>query len=386
MLDFRKIYNRMNRMRSDIKLPTSLLFVSFKLKSHILSLISIIILCLSACIKQPLPPKQTILPKEDQNDRILYILNEGLYNANNATLTKYNMTQQVATTDFFEIKNNRKLGDTGNDIKQYGAKIYIVLTGSNTLDILSNNGISIKQISFVNGSVGRQPRSITFYENNAYVCSFDGTVAVIDTATLAISQYINVGRNPESIVSQNDKLYVTNSGGLDAPNYDSTVSVIDPISNTVIKTINIGINPGAICSDDYGDVYVVSRGDYGSIQSKLYVIEAASDVVKKVFDIEALGIAINKNIAYVHYYDYGNNTSSIAQLDVEKDSVLNTDYISGSNFNTLYAVAIDPITENIYCSDANGFVNLGKVLCFDNKGNKLFDFQTGLNPGSLLFH
>jgi len=373
-------------MRSDIKLPTSLLFVSFKLKSHILSLISIIILCIPACIKRPLPPKETVLPKEDQNDRILYILNEGLYNANNATLTQYNISQQVATTDFFEIKNNRKLGDTGNDIKQYGAKIYIVLTGSNTLDILSNNGISIKQISFVNGSVGRQPRSITFYENNAYVCSFDGTVAVIDTATLAISQYINVGRNPESIVSQNDKLYVTNSGGLDAPNYDSTVSVIDPISNTVIKTINIGINPGAICSDDYGDVYVVSRGDYGSIQSKLYVIEAASDVVKKVFDIEALGIAINKNIAYVHYYDYGNNTSSIAQLDVEKDSVLNTDYISGSNFNTLYAVAIDPITENIYCSDANGFVNLGKVLCFDNKGNKLFDFQTGLNPGSLLFH
>jgi len=46
-----------------------------------------------------------------------------------------------------------------------------------------------------NGS-SRQPRHIAFYENKAYVCSFDGTVARIDTTSLQIEKFL---KKPEEI-------------------------------------------------------------------------------------------------------------------------------------------------------------------------------------------
>ena len=61
----------------------------------------------------------------------------------------------------------------------------------------------------------REPRYIAFHKEKAYVCSYDGTVARIDTASLAIDAMTTVGRNPDGICVQDDKLYVSNSGGLD---------------------------------------------------------------------------------------------------------------------------------------------------------------------------
>ena len=79
-----------------------------------------------------------------------------------------------------------------------------------------------------NGS-SRQPRAITFDSGKAYVCSYDGTVARIDTASLEIDGVAEVGRNPEDLCVQDGKLYVSNSGGLDwaGVGVDRTVSVVD---------------------------------------------------------------------------------------------------------------------------------------------------------------
>ncbi len=56
---------------------------------------------------------------------------------------------------------------------------------------------------------------------------FDGSIVKIDTASLQIEATATAGRNPEGVCVVNNKLYVSNSGGLDFPNYDNTVSVFD---------------------------------------------------------------------------------------------------------------------------------------------------------------
>lgn len=53
-----------------------------------------------------------------------------------------------------------------------------------------------------NGS-SRQPRAIAFDKDKAYVCSYDGTVARIDTTSLEIEEIVTVGRNAEDICVQN---------------------------------------------------------------------------------------------------------------------------------------------------------------------------------------
>ena len=47
------------------------------------------------------------------------------------------------------------------------------------------------------------------------------------------------------------------------PNVDSTISVIDLVDYEEIKKITVGKNPGGVLTDSDGDVYVITRGNYG---------------------------------------------------------------------------------------------------------------------------
>ena len=97
---------------------------------------------------------------------------------------------------------------------------------------------------------------------------YDGYVARLDTASLEIEQKVKVGRNPEQLVVANNKLYVANSGGLDyntPVGYDKTVSVVDLVSFQETKKIEVVTNPVNLVTDNQGDVYLVSMGDYGAI-------------------------------------------------------------------------------------------------------------------------
>jgi len=117
----------------------------------------------------------------------LYILCDGNYSLNNSTLALYDFKKNSLNTDFFQSKSGRKLGDTGNDMQRYGSKLYVVVNVSSQLEVLdARTGKVLRQIPFMDGTKARQPRTVTFWEDKAYVCSFDGTVAKIDTTTLDV--------------------------------------------------------------------------------------------------------------------------------------------------------------------------------------------------------
>lgn len=178
----------------------------------------------------------------------LYILSEGLFNLNNSSLALYSFKNNQLNTDYFRSINRRGLGDTANDMGIYGSKLYIVVNVSSQdrssrpakRQVCQADTHAVRKRKF------RQPRNIAFDGGKAYVCSFDGTVARIDTASLSIDALTRAGRNPDGICVQNGKLYVSNSGGLDweGIGVDRTVSVIDIPSFTEIKKIEVGPNPG----------------------------------------------------------------------------------------------------------------------------------------------
>jgi DNA-binding beta-propeller fold protein YncE len=80
--------------------------------------------------------------------------------------------------------------------------------------------------------------------------------------SLSIQREVTVGYQPEEMEIVGNQLFVANSGGYRAPNYDNTVSVIDLNSFTEIRKLDVAINLHHIKKDNYGDLYVSSRGDY----------------------------------------------------------------------------------------------------------------------------
>lgn len=321
-----------------------------------------------------------------------YVLSEGLFNLNNSTLARYTFKDSKTVPDYFRSINRRGLGDTANDMAIYGSKMYIVVNVSSQIEVLDiQTGVSIKQIPLLseNGS-SRQPRYITFEQGKAYVCSFDGTIARIDTTSLAIEAYARAGRNPDGICVQNQKLYVSNSGGLDweGIGVDNTVSVIDIASFTEIKKIEVGPNPGKIQADENGNVYVVTRGkelekgDYHFVQ-----IDSRTNSVTRTFDQKVLNFTINDNLAYLYNFDYKTQSSWVKVFNLKTGQTERETFITdGTIIQTPYSINVNPYNGNIYITDAYDYKVKGDVFCFNPQGELQFRINNvGVNPNTVVF-
>ncbi|QXV64399.1 YncE family protein [Mucilaginibacter sp. 21P] len=342
----------------------------------------------SSCRKDRITP-DPVDPVAPANG--IYILNEGNFSRNNSSLSFFSIASQTTTPDIFKTVNGRGLGDTGNDAKIYGSKMYIAVNVSSTIEVVdAKTAKSIKQIKLTNGGVDRQPRSIVFNKNKAFISSYDGTVSVLDTASLTVDKYITVGRNPEEMVISNGKLYVANSGGLDYANPDKTVSVIDLTTLTEIKKVDItSTNPINIAADNYGDIYVLAYGtDYPS-KPKLIIIDNKTDAVKTSKDIDAgygtSFIVVGDNAYYI------TDAGKIAVYNVKTEVTKSENFITdGTIFKAPYALAVDPVTQQIYVTDAIDYSSNGRLYTFNDAGKnqdvnkKGYVMDTGINPGTIV--
>lgn len=63
------------------------------------------------------------------------------------------------------------------------------------------------------------------------------------------------------------------------------------------------MNPAIIKADSYGDVYVVSNGNYGSIPGKFQKIAAGTDVVTDIA-VAVKNFDIVGDYAYISNFEY----------------------------------------------------------------------------------
>jgi YVTN family beta-propeller protein len=311
----------------------------------------------------------------------VYSLNQGLYGANNTTLTYYDFNTQTPVTDYFRNVNGFGLGDTGSDFIVYGSKIYIVVNNSGYVAVAaSSNAAYLDTISFINAGVNRGPENIVAAAGKVFVSSTDGTVSVIDTTTLLIQKFITVGSNPAQMTVSGNNVYVSNTGGFSAA-YDSTVSIIDLNTLTETKKITVGINPGSITADSSGNLYVVCTGNYGSVAPSLVKVSLNTNSVVKTVD-SAYGTIRYYNNTLITTGGYL-GTANVGILNVSDLAAVRPSFVvDGTIIQNPYGLDIDPATGDLYVDDAKDYVSSGQVYCFDKNGNKKFSFSVspGINP------
>ena len=312
---------------------------------------------LSSCDDMKDVPTPVDLPETPGESGKIFVLSEGLFNMNNSTLSLINFENRTIKPDFFSSVNDRKLGDTANDMKIYGNWLWIVVNVSSQIEVIDiNSGISVRRIPIFNDrGVARQPRFITFSGIKAYVCSFDGTVTRIDISTLTVDGNVSCGRNPDGITVANGKVYVSNSGGLDQPDYDNTVSVIDLNTFTEIKKITVGVNPYKMETDNEGDVYVVSRGNNSDIKANWSRINSQTDEVVQTFDCKT-------------------------------EQLISENFISDSTkLERPFGIYVHPTNGNVYLTDAHTYTIKGDLLCFNRNGKLQYKLESiGLNPNAII--
>lgn len=341
-------------------------------------------------------PSETVVSVEG-----FYLLNEGNMSSNKASLDYYDYATGTYRRNIYSQANpdaTLGLGDVGNDIGVYGNKIYAVINNSNKVEVLDAK--TEKRLAVIDV---KNCRYITFAKGKAYVSAYDGEVGIgdispngfvseIDTTALKITRTVRVGRQPEEMAVVGKKLYVANSGGYNPDNYEKTVSVIDLETFTKIKDIEVAVNLHRLKADSEGDLYVSSRGDYYDIPSKLFVIDTKTDLVKKVFDIACANLTIVGDNAYVigseFSYTTFNFVISYSLINIRTETLSATSFLPksvGDLIQTPYGIAVDPLSKNVYITDAGDYVSPGKLYCVDTAGNLKFTVTTGDIPAHIAF-
>jgi DNA-binding beta-propeller fold protein YncE len=362
------------------------------------------VLLAASCRKAPqVIPEQVetiFTPDPSSGIKGLYLLNEGNMNMNKASLDFVNFRTGVYERNIYNEANpsvTKGLGDVGNDIGIYGSKMYVVVNISNKVEVLDvKTAKKIAQIDITNC------RYVTFHKNKAYVSAYlgkvgdpkapNGIVAEIDTTSLQIERKVTVGRQPEEMAIVGEKLYIANSGGYSPPDYERTVSVIDLASFTELKRIDVAINLDRLKADKYGDIYVTSRGDYYTIPSKLFVIDTQTDAIKKTFDIAASNLWIDEDTAYIYStewsYPQQKNTISYTMLNVKDETILSSKFITDGTDKKIvvpYGIAVNPLTKDVFVTDAGNYVASGTLYCFDKNGVMKWKVQAGDIPAHMAF-
>ena len=310
----------------------------------------------------------------------LLVLNEGLFNLNNASLSWIDLTTNNVSDDFFLQKTGRKLGDTGNDLQCYGGKVYVLINVSSTIEVLdAKTGQSLKQIVMQENGTAKQPRNLAFYENKVFVSCFDGYVDVIDTSSLSIEKRIKVGNNPENMAVLNHRLYVSNSGGL-IPSLDSTLSVIDCQNLVELKKMVVGKNPGKIVAQNDSTLYVHVRGNYSTIPSELKKIHIGLTSSQETIPIKISGMEKMENYLLIY------TSESVSLYDMKANTVINTSFISLKDITTLYRIQYIEALKQLFVFDANAYTNTGYIHRFSNSGLFIQKYHVGLNPNSLIYY
>ncbi len=360
----------------------------FSVLSLALMSIGLFSVLFTACKKEP-EDQDRPDPVNPPESVAIYILNQGSFSGNNASVTLYNPTDSTITLDYFQSQNDRVLGDTGADLLVYGGKTYIVTNVSSQLEIVDSKSFkSLKQISFIKEGVPQQPSALAGLGDKVYVASYDGLVTVIDTLSLEVIKTIEVGLNPDAILAANNEIWVSNSGGLNFPDYDNTISIIDPDQLVEIERIEVGTNPYTMKADNYGDIYLITRGNYGEEKMRLKVIKASTRQITHTFEeFEAYNFTIKGDTAYVYHHDFmTGGGSKVMTINVRTEQVISQQFITdNTSIQTIYAIAADPSKDEIYITDAKDYMSPGVVYCFGTNGKLKFRIDVGVNPVAIRF-
>ena len=309
----------------------------------------------------------------------LYVLCEGNMGSNKARLDYMNLETGDYYSNWYGAQNPKQLkelGDVGNDIQQYGGKLYAIINCSHKLEIMDRQARHIAQIDIPNC------RYLAFANGKAYVSAYVGSVAdpemlgsifEIDTTSLEIKREVKVGHQPDELCVLNNQLYVVNSGGYLTNRYDSTISVIDLNSFTELRKVPVGLNPTRIRVDDQQQLWVCCQGSYNEIAPKVVVLKD-EQVIRRI-DMPCANISICGSTVFI-LNAQEKLLQSFSTKDLSHGSALLLD-----TYENPYALLA---TEDaIYVSDAKNYVSSGVLHCYNLAGKECWSAKTGDIPGHL---
>ncbi len=311
----------------------------------------------------------------------ILITNEGVFGSGNGSVSFYSFDEDTVANEIFKAENNRPLGDVVQSLIREDDKVLIAVNNSNKVEVVNSNDFkSIATIEVM------QPRYIAVEDNKAYVTSWanGGKVYVIDLNSNSITDSAAVGRSPEEILIENNKIYVANNGW----GYEQTVSILKLSDLSLVKTLNIdAYGPAQLVKDKNDMIWVLASGQVqydqnynvvGHEPSALVQINPNTDEISKHMwlfnEMHPTKMGINKAEDKL-YIGGGWGFQGLYAVSITASSAPTSPFIDQQN----YGFVIDKENDVIFLLQESSTAN-GKLIRYKADGTKIKEYTVGIYP------
>lgn len=312
------------------------------------------------------------------------ILNEGGFGAANGDITYYNPISNLLEQAIFKNVNGAFAGDVLQSISVEGEDGYLVLNGSNKIEIVDVNTLKRKN-TFTDLKLNN-PRYIKVVNGKAYISVWgpfnsnfalvDSYVLVVDTKTLSVVSTIDTNEGIEDLLYDGKFLFVSRNGFSGS----NVLTVIDPATDKIVSEINLSGEPKGMVVDANNKLWAITSGNV----SRLFRINTASFEVEQTIEIGSkarghLAITPDKRSLI---YAIG---KAVYKMSIDSASAPTAYLFTASDVTAFYGMDVDPKTGDIYIGDAKNFSSAGSAYIFNVDGTFKNTVETGIGPNTFIF-
>jgi hypothetical protein len=338
---------------------------------------------LSACKKEDEP--QVEEPFFEDYTTGAYVVNEGAFLANNASLTHISNAGNVTNDVYYQV-NGVELGDVFQSFTTIGDRGFAVLNNSQKVEVVDLK--TMENVGTIT-SVDYPRYMVASGANTAYLSngSFAGELKIINTQTNAITGSVAVGTGPNQLLAFNNEVWVCNEGGF---GLDSTISVVSTSSNSVVDVVEVGYRPADIVRDALGNVWVLCAGETyydenwsvsGHSPALLYRINESTREVVSSIQVGQLGdhprqLEISPDGTMLYYENNG-----VYKFDLLNGDMPGIRIISAARSG----LSIHPVTGDVWCASISDYTNPSQVFIYSPSGSLRATHAVGIAANGVAF-
>lgn len=318
----------------------------------------------------------------------MLIANEGQFGSANATLSHYDPEGGTLTANIFRDAIGNFAGDVLQSVTIDGSKAYVVLNGSNKIEV-AHSGTFVREQTFTSDLLDK-PQYVTIINGKAYVSVWgpyieggysliDSYVLVANASTFELIDTIRTDEGTSEMLYNGKYLFASNTNF----GASSTLAVIDPAKNELVDQLELAAGPAGLVLDANKKLWVVTTGSYAQ-DSKLFRINPNTLDIEETIE---LGVDAKSDLAITAdgktlFYASG---SSVYRISIDATEAPESPFIE-SDAMELYALGVDPETGEIYVGDAVNYFSEGQVYVYNTDGS----FKTqiaagGISPTQFIF-
>lgn len=342
-----------------------------------LELAGLLILVLSvSCSKDPFPGI-----REFEEGKGVFILNEGNFTFGNASLSFYDPLAAIVQNDIFYDANGFPVGDALQSMTILDSTGFLCVSNSGKVLVFDVN--TFRHLHTIS-DLGAPRYFIPINPEKAYISDlWNNYLSIYNLEKKQVTGTVSLGNSSEMMILAGGFLFVNSWS------YNNKILVVNPETDSLVDSIEVGKQPNSMVLDRDGKLWVLSDGGYpgspyGQQVASLAKINPGSMEIEHTYWFDELVYSptyLQVNPAGDTLYFINEGLFRMCILD----NVIPGKVFIEENGKNFYSCGIDPLSGDIYISDAGNFLSKGYVYRYNSSGILVDTFAVGLIPGGFCF-